>query len=53
VPAGGAVATRVELAAVEAKGRGRYLVRTTNTAYLADNIERPVLVAESLAMVMA
>ena len=53
VPAGGAVVTRVELAAVEAKGPGRYLVRTKNTAYLAGDIERPVLVAESLAMVMA
>ena len=53
VPAGKAIATRVELAAVEAKGPGRYLVRTTNTAYLAGEIARPVLVAESLAMVLA
>ena len=53
VPAGQAIVTRVELAAVEAKGPGRYLVRTKNTAYIAGVIERPVLVAETLAMVMA
>ena len=53
VPAGKAIVTRVELAAVETKGPGRYLVRTKNTAYMAGESERPVLVAESLAMVMA
>jgi acyl dehydratase len=53
VPAGKSIVTRVELAAVEAKGPGRYLVRTKNTAYMAGETERPVLVAESLAMVMA
>jgi acyl dehydratase len=53
VPSGAAIVTRVELAAVEAKGLGRFLVRTKNTAYMAGETERPVLVAESLAMVMA
>jgi len=37
----------------EAKGPGRYLVRAKNTEYMAGDPERrPVLVAESLAMVM-
>ena len=53
VPAGQAIVTRVELAAVEATGPCRYLVRTKNTAYIAGVTERPVLVAETLAMVMA
>jgi len=53
VPAGKAIVVRVELAGVEAKGPGRHLVCTKNTAYLADEPLRPVLVAESLAMVMA
>lgn len=53
VPAGSALVMQVELAAVEAKGPGRWLLRTKNTAYLAGATERPVLVAESLVMVMA
>jgi len=53
VPSGSAIVTRVELAAVEAKGPGRWLVRTKNTVYTAGDVERPVLVAESLAMVTA
>ena len=53
VPSGGAIVTRVELAAVQAKGPGRCLVRTKNTVYMAADVARPVLVAESLAMVTA
>ena len=53
VPSGSAIVTRVELAEVQAKGPGRCLVRTKNTVYVAGDVERPVLVAESLAMVTA
>jgi acyl dehydratase len=53
VRSGSAIVTRVELAEVQAKGPGRCLVRTRNTVYLAVDVERPVLVAESLAMVTA
>src|SRR5258706_5208721 len=51
VPSGSAIVARVELAAVQAKGPGRCLVRTKNTVYMAGGVARPVLVAESLAMV--
>lgn len=53
VAAGSPIVMRVELAAVESKGPGRYLVRTKNTAFAAGETGRPVLVAETLAMVMA
>jgi acyl dehydratase len=53
VPEGSAIAIRVELADVEGKGSGRYLVRSRNTAYRAGDLERPVMVADTLAMVMA
>ena len=51
VPAGSSVLIRVELADVQSKGPGRTLVRCCNTAYCA-NDDRPVMVAESLAMLM-
>ena len=53
VPAGSRVAIRVELAAVEPKGPGRTLVRCRNTAFIDGAPERPVMVAESMGMVMA
>ena len=53
VPAGTSVTMRVELAAVEAKGSGRTLVRCRNTAYADGALDAPLMVAESLAMVMA
>ena len=43
----------VELAAVEAKGSGRTLVRCRNTAYADGALDKPLMVAESLAMVIA
>ncbi|HQR19235.1 MAG TPA: MaoC family dehydratase [Burkholderiaceae bacterium] len=53
VPAGTSLAIRVELAAVEAKGPGRFLVRCLNTAFNPDAPDRTVMVGESLAMVLA
>ena len=53
VPAGTAIAIRVELADVEAKGGGRYLLRSRNTAYKAGDPESPVMVADTLALVMS
>jgi acyl dehydratase len=53
VPAGSRVALRVELAGVEAKGAGRTLVRCSNTAFIEGAPERAVMVAESMALVMA
>jgi len=55
VPAGTSVLMRVELTGVEAKGPGpgRVLARCRNTVCAADAPDKPLLVAESLAMVMA
>jgi acyl dehydratase len=53
VPAGTALQVRVELAEVEAKGKGRTLVRCHNTAFAEGAPERPLLVADSLALVMS
>jgi acyl dehydratase len=53
VPAGTSVRIRVELAEVEVKGTGRTLVRCRNTAFVEGAPERPLMVAESLAMVMS
>ena len=53
VPAGTSLVIRVELAAVEARGDGRYLVRCTNTAFDAANRDRKVMVADTLGMVLA
>ena len=51
--AGSKVVIRVELTAVEAKGPGRALVRCRNTASIEGRPDQPVMVAESLAMVMS
>jgi acyl dehydratase len=53
VAAGSSVVIRVELAEVQSKGPGRTLVRCRNTAYCEGDLDRPVMVAESLAMLMA
>ena len=53
VAAGSSVVIRVELADVQSKGPGRTLVRCRNTAYCESDLDRPVMVAESLAMLMA
>ena len=53
VPAGSVLTVRVELKGVESKGEGRWLVRLANSAYTVAEPQRPVLVADSLAMVVA
>ena len=53
VPADSELVLQVSIAAVEPKGTGRYLVRCANAAYKATSRERPVMVGESLALVMA
>ena len=53
VPSGAAIAIRVELAEVDTKGTGRFLVRSRNTAYQVDHPDKPVMVADTLAMVVA
>ena len=52
VPAGSVLTVRVELKGVESKGEGRWLVRLANSAYTVAEPQRPVLVADSLAMVV-
>ena len=51
VPSGTAVVMRVELSDVEHKQPGSFLVRCRNSAYSTSDPERPVMVADSLAMV--
>ena len=53
VPAGSIVVARAELKGVEPKGDGRWLVRLANSACTVAEPQRPVLVADSLAMVLA
>ena len=52
VPADSSVVIRVELAEAQPKGPGRTLVRCRNTAYCESDLDRPVMVAESLALLM-
>lgn len=52
VPADTALQLRVELAEVEAKGKGRTLVRCRNTAFAEGAPQRPLMVADSLALVV-
>ena len=52
VAEGSSVLIRVELTDVQSKGPGRTLVRCRNTAYCENDLDRPVMVAESLAMLM-
>ena len=53
VAAGTQLVLQVGIIAVEPKGTGRYLVRCNNAAYKAGSQDRPVMVGESLALVMA
>ena len=53
VPSGSRIVIRVEMTGVEPKGGGRTLMRCRNTAYREGDLERPVMVAESLYMLMA
>ena len=53
VPSGASVVIRVELTGVEPKGAGRTLIRCRNTACVEGQLERPVMVAEALYMLMA
>jgi acyl dehydratase len=53
VPSGARVAIRVELTDAEPKGTGRTLIRCRNTAYAESDLQRPVMVAESLYLLMA
>ena len=53
VRAGASIVVRVEVADVASKDAGRTLVRCRNTACAVDAPDRPAMVAESLAMVLA
>jgi acyl dehydratase len=53
VPSGSRIVIRVELTSAEPKGTGRTLIGCRNTAYCEDNLERPVMVAEALYLLMA
>jgi acyl dehydratase len=52
VPAGTSLVLRVGISGVEAKGAGRFLVRCTNTAYCTDAADRPVMIGDSLGLVL-
>ena len=53
VPSGASIVIRVELTSAEPKGSGRTLISCRNTAYCEDRLDRPVMVAESLYMLVA
>jgi acyl dehydratase len=53
VAAGSAVYLRTELAEVSPKQPGTFLVRCTNALHVSKYSERPVMVADSLALVVA
>lgn len=53
VPSGSSVVIRVELIRAEQKLSGRTLIACRNTAYCEGRPDRPVMVAESLYMLMA
>jgi acyl dehydratase len=53
VPAGTAVRLQVELVEVTSKANGGFVVRCKNTAYNVVDPWKPLMVAESLAMVSA
>ena len=53
VPSDARIAIRVELTSAEPKGSGRTLIRCRNTAYCEGNLDRPVMVAEALYMLVA
>ena len=53
VTAGSRIVVQVALNTVESKGPGRTLLRLRNTAFVEGAPERPVMVAESMGMVMS
>ena len=53
VPAGSSIVIRVELTGTESKGSGRTLMACRNTAYCEGRLDRPVMVAESLYLLIA
>ena len=53
VASGASVVIRVELTGVEPKGSGRTLIRCRNTACVDGRLDRPVMVAEALYMLVA
>ena len=53
VPSGSRIVIRVELTSAESKGAGRTLIACRNTAFREDRLDRPVMVAESLYLLMA
>ena len=53
VPSGSKVVMRVELTSAEPKGAGRTLIGCRNTAYCEGNLERPVMVADALYLLVA
>jgi acyl dehydratase len=53
VASGSKIVMRVELTTAEPKGSGRTLIGCRNTAYCEQNLERPVMVADALYLVMA
>lgn len=52
VPAGATVRVHVRIKSVEAKGDSRFVVRTENEVRI-DGVEKPALIAELIAYVMA
>lgn len=53
VPSDSRIVIRVELTSAEPKGSGRTLIACRNTAFCEGDLERPVMVAESLYLLMA
>ena len=53
VPSEARIVIRAELTSAEPKGSGRTLIRCRNTAYCEGKLDRPVMVAESLYMLLA
>lgn len=53
VPSGSSIVIRAELTGAEPKGAGRTLIACRNTAYGEGRLDRPLMVAESLYLLVA
>jgi acyl dehydratase len=53
VPSGSRLSIRVELTSAEPKGAGRMLIACRNTAFCEGRLERPVMVADALYLLVA
>ena len=53
VASGSRIVMRVELTSAEPKGSGRTLIGCRNTAYSESDLERPVMVADALYLLVA